>query len=60
MPLRETLEQAGYRLVSIHNDEAIVEYIDTGKWEVWFKHDDNPSYTLVINDVGYEFVRSLP
>ena len=60
MPLRETLEQAGYRLVRIDNCTAIVEDVETGKRELWSKHNDNPSYTLVINDVGYEFVRSLP
>lgn len=56
--LRQTLREAGYRLISVKKGEAIVED-ESGKRELWFKHDSNPSYTLVIKKVGYEFVRSL-
>lgn len=57
--LIETLEQAGYVLESQWGDEAVV-VDDEGKRELWVRKDDNPSYTLVIDGIHYEFVTSLP
>jgi hypothetical protein len=55
---RETLEEAGYKLVARIDEDQVILEDETGKRELWFKHDDNPGFTVEIDGVGYEFVRS--
>ncbi len=56
---RESLEEAGYRIFGnpIH-DDVVLEDIETGHRELWQKNDDFAGYVVVIDGVGYEFVRS--
>ena len=57
--MRETLEEAGYTLVAhTHHNEVILKDGDNVHLEVWQKHDDHAGYTVEINGVGYEFVRT--
>lgn len=60
MQIRETLEEAGYVFVcSLEDDHVLVRDTTTSpnKLEVFFKHDTCASWTLVIDGIGYEFVR---
>lgn len=53
---RETLEEAGYRLVSKNDEYALLENKDTNKLELWAEKDDYAGYVIEIDGVGYEFV----
>jgi hypothetical protein len=55
---RETLLESGYELVKVEDDEAILRNPAVEQFELWVKHDDHAGYTIEINGVGYEFVRS--
>lgn len=55
---RRTCQEEGYIIISIIEGDAILENED-GKFELWREHDDNPSFTIEIDGVGYEFIRSI-
>lgn len=56
---RETLKQAGYKLVSKEDDFVVLKDKDTGKKEMWVECDDYSGYVIEINGKGYEFVRDF-
>jgi hypothetical protein len=58
---RETLEEAGYDLISLSEDgsEAILQD-EGGKLEVWGRNDHSAGWVVEINGVGYAFVRTAP
>lgn len=60
MSIREKLEDTEYRLLGRIDAEnsVILEDKDNGKRELWVRNNDNPSYTIVIDGCGYEFVRT--
>ncbi len=56
---REPIEDTAYRVVSDRRKHSVV-LVNTsnGRHEVWHRNDDFSGYVLVINGIGYEFVRS--
>ena len=58
--VRETLEESGCSLVALtpHDGEVILKDNDLKTFQVWQRRDDYAGYVIVINGVGYEFVRS--
>jgi len=57
---REKIENTDYKVVRVDDGGREVYLQDPdGKVELWVEHDDNPSYTVEINSIGYEFVRSV-
>ena len=57
---RESLEESGYELVDIQDDEAILRNKNDGSEELWVERDDHAGYTIEINGVGYEYIRDIP
>lgn len=59
---REPLEESGYHMHKrISRNEVILESNDNpGDYELWYRRDDFSGYVIVIDNVGYEFVRSVP
>jgi hypothetical protein len=57
---RQTLSQAGYKLVKYLGDGEVILQNEDGGHELWFKHDDNAGWTIEIRGVGYEFARRVP
>ena len=60
---RETLTENGdYRFVKFLDNRAsvVLENLGDGKMELWTENDHFAGYVLEIDDVGYEFVRTLP
>ena len=56
---RETLEESGMEVYQGPNEDGeILLTDDEGNIEVWFQHDDHAGYTIEIDGMGYEFVRS--
>ena len=55
---RETLEEAGYKLISLCHGEAILKD-DNGKYEVWQENDHFAGYVVEIHGNGFEFCRSM-
>lgn len=51
------------KIISIDKNELVIEEYDQLKQELWQRHDDNPSFTLIIpkqnKKWGFEFVRTL-
>ncbi len=59
MQNRQSLKVAGYKLVKyLPNDDALVISAD-GDFEVFQMNDHHSGWTLVIDGVGYEFVKSI-
>ena len=57
--IRETLEEANCHLVgTLPNGGVIVFDHDTNKADVYQEHDDHAGWTLEIEGVGHEFVRT--
>jgi 8-oxo-dGTP pyrophosphatase MutT (NUDIX family) len=56
---RETLEEAGYTLISLQEHEAILEDILTGSRSLWHRNDNFAGYVIEINNERYEFVLNL-
>lgn len=59
---REPLEETDYRIVKTWPDVdrgTVILEDETGKRELWVKHDDHAGYVVVINGKGYEFVGSI-
>jgi hypothetical protein len=56
---RETLEEAGMKLISRRYGEAVLED-ETGKRELWVLNDDYCGYVIEIDGDGFEFVCSIP
>jgi hypothetical protein len=59
---REPLEESGLHMHKrISRNEVILERDDSpGDYELWYRRDDFSGYVITINDIGYEFVRSVP
>ena len=58
---RETLEEAGYQLISWSGVGDAILLNPQGQRELWFHSDDHAGYVIELpNGVGYEFARSLP
>jgi hypothetical protein len=57
--VRESLSESGYIVVAHtpHDGEVILKD-DGGKLELWFAHDDHAGYTVAIDGIGYEFIRT--
>ncbi len=60
---RENIEDTEYTVDSIEGTEiggrnVFLTTID-GKYELWTERDDFAGYVVVIDGIGYEFVRSL-
>ena len=53
---RETLAEAGYRLIQKNDRYALLEDKDTGVLELWVQRDDFAGYVIEIDGIGYEFV----
>jgi hypothetical protein len=64
---RETLEETDYKVVSHvksnphisgDRDTVVLQDTDTGVQELWVANNDHAGWTVEIDGVGYEFVRS--
>ena len=57
---RETLEESGMEVYQGPNEdgEILLRDIEDGNIELWVQHDDNAGYTIEVNGIGYEFVRT--
>jgi hypothetical protein len=55
---RETLEESGYKLIEIIDDDdcALLEN-QYGEREWWYKNDYHAGWTIEVNGVGYEYGR---
>ena len=53
---RETLQEAGYNLVSRNDECVLLENKDTKKLELWALNDDFAGYVIEVDGKGYEFV----
>lgn len=57
--LRETLREAGLRLVGRPDNDSVILYDpNTELFELWVKNDHHAGYTIEIDGCGYEFARS--
>lgn len=61
--IRENIENTDYTIDVIEGDEitgrnAFLLTAD-GKYELWTERDDFAGYVIIINGVGYEFVREI-
>lgn len=59
MPLRETPEQAGLKVIRQNDHALIAQDVDTGKHELWSLNDGHASYGLRVDGHDWEFVRSV-
>ena len=61
--IRDNIEDTEYTVDGIEGDEITGRnaFLTTkdGKYELWTERDDFAGYVIVIDDVGYEFVRSI-
>ncbi len=57
---RQTLKQAGYKIVKYLGDGEVILENEDGGHELWFKNDHHAGWTIEIRGVGYEFARSVP
>ncbi len=56
---RESLKEAGYKLISLKGKEAILEDKTTLQSELWILNNDYAGYVIEINGNGYEFVKTI-
>jgi hypothetical protein len=56
---RELIEHTEYKLISLAGGEAILLNTETNHRELWYKRDDFAGYVIVIEEIGYEFVREI-
>lgn len=57
-PIRETPEQAGYKVVWLINHELLLED-ESGQREIWWRNDGHASYGIRFANHDYEFVCNL-
>ncbi len=57
---RETLEEAGYTLVSRPEKGQVILEDRSGARELWQANDHFAGFVVEVGRWGYEFVRSLP
>jgi len=61
--IREPYNEAGYIISSTWPDcdrgNIVLTDIETGKKELWTINNNYSGYVITINDIGYEFLRSL-
>ena len=58
--LRELIAESGYELVAeFYGGLAILRDTISNKLEVWQANDDFAGYVVVLDGVGYEFVREV-
>ena len=56
---RELLAESGMTLVSSDNDTAVLQADDDGNLEMWYANDKHAGYVIVIDGIGFEFIRSI-
>ena len=58
-PVRETMEQAGFRYCGFDRDSGchILEDIETSKRELWFANKGHASYGITWRNTHLEFAR---
>ena len=56
---REGWKDAGYTQYMLGQAGEAFLMDENGEVELWQSHDSNPSYTVVIEGLGYEYVRTL-
>jgi hypothetical protein len=56
--MREKIEDTDLRVIMSEVDQIIAED-EGGNRELWVLNDDFAGYVLVVNGLGYEFVRSV-
>ena len=54
--VRESLQEAGYKVAHQNSEYALLEDVDTGRLELWAQRDDFAGYVVEINGLGYELV----
>jgi hypothetical protein len=56
---REDWQSAGYTQYMLGQQGAAFLMDEDGELELWQSHDSHAGYTVVIEGIGYEFVRTL-
>jgi hypothetical protein len=62
--IRENIEDTGYTIDVIEGDEltgrnVLLVTADNNKLELWTENNDFAGYVIVIDGIGYEFVRTI-
>jgi hypothetical protein len=56
---RELLAESGYVLIEKKGREVLLRELESNKVEVWWKNDHHAGYTIEIDGVGYEFIKTV-
>ena len=57
--LREHISETNNIILSVNEQELIVKDKNTGDVEFWQASNNFAGYVLEVNDIGFEFVRTM-